>query len=117
MTASANYDDIKELVGHIDTYAKAAQTTEVDVTPKKTPWKRLGEHLGLPFAMSNPRKDMKRSDRPLGNMPLEILSYLSAYVEEVSTNGQLKSTVVQSQIFNSLASLTDSTGNFERVST
>ena len=113
----AHYDDIKDLVNHLDTYAKAAHIPSNLEVKKKSLWKSLGEHLGLPFAMSNPRKDMKRSDRPLGNLPLEILGYLSSYVEEVSSNGQLKSTVVQSQIFNSLGSLTDSCGNLERVLT
>ena len=113
----AHYDDLKDLVNHLDTYAKAAHIPSNLEVKKKSPWKALGEKLGLPFAMSNPRKDMKRSDRPLGNLPLEILGYLSSYVEEIAANGQMKSTVLQSQVMNSLASLTDSCGNLERVLT
>lgn len=134
----AHYEDIAGLVSHLDTYAKAAHVPSNLEVRKKSPWKALGEKLGLPFAMSNPRKDMKRSDRPLGNLPMEIMTYLSSYVEEVSNNTQLKSTVIQSQVhhptpplptfstlsrtnetqvMNSLAGMTDTAGNLERVLT
>lgn len=93
----AHYPDISSLIGHLDTYAKAAGKEEHTHEKKKSVAKTLGERLGLPWAISNPRKTIKRADRPLGNLPLEILAYLSAYLEEVSTNGQLKSTVIQSQ--------------------
>jgi hypothetical protein len=93
----AHYPDIAGLVSHLDTYAKAAYKEDPSEPKNKSPWKSLGEKLGLPFALSNPRKEMKRSDRPLGNLPLEILTYLSAYFEEVSTNGQMKSAVLGGQ--------------------
>jgi len=93
----AHYPDIAGLVSHLDTYAKAAHKEDYLEHKNKSPWKAFGEKLGLPFALSNPRKEMKRSDRPLGNLPLEILAYLSAYFEEVSTNGQLKSAVLGAQ--------------------
>ena len=94
----AHYDDISSLIGHLDTFAKAAHREENLVTAKKSPWKRTGEFLGLSFANSNPRKTIKRADKPLGNLPLEILTYLSVYVEEVSTNGTLKSPIIIGQI-------------------
>jgi len=93
----AHYPDIANLVGHLDTYAKAAGKEEHLVDKKKKTLKTLGERLGLPFCISNPRKSIKRSDRPLGNLPLEVLSYLSAYLEEIAATGQMKSTVLQSQ--------------------
>jgi hypothetical protein len=58
----------------------------------------VGEYLGLSFARSNPRKTIKRATKPLGNLPLEILQYLSAYAEEMSDNGQLKSPIIYGQI-------------------
>lgn len=94
----AHYPDISSLVGHLDTFAKSAHKEENLVEEKKTPWKRAGEFLGLSIAMSNPRKTIKRSDVPLGNLPLEILTYLSVYIEEVSSNGTLKSPIVFGQI-------------------
>jgi putative membrane protein len=58
----------------------------------------VGEYLGLPFARSNPRKTIKRAKKPLGNLPLEILQYLSAYADEMNDNGQLKSAIIYGQI-------------------
>ncbi|PBP22118.1 UPF0187 domain membrane protein, partial [Diplocarpon rosae] len=113
----AHYPDLAGLVSHLDTYAKAAHKDEHLVTKKKSPWKSLGEHLGLPFAMSNPRKEMKRSDTPLGNLPMEIMAYLSAYFETVTNNGQMKSAVMAGQVMNALAGMTDTAGNAERVLT
>lgn len=94
----AHYEDLNTLVAHLDTFANAAQEPEVKGKSKRTPWKALGEHLGLSFATSNPRKAIKQATKPLGNLPLEILIYLSAYVEEVTKNGTLKSPVVTGQI-------------------
>jgi putative membrane protein len=94
----AHYPDIASLVGHLDTFAKSAHKEENLVEKKKNPWKVVGEYLGLSMASSNPRKAIKRADRPLGNLPLEILTYLSCYVEDVTVNNTLKSAVVQGQI-------------------
>jgi putative membrane protein len=94
----AHYPDLASLVGHLDTYAKGAHKEENLVQEKMTPWKKVGNYLGMSMAQSNPRKAIKRSDKPLGNLPLEILTYLSCYVEEVSANGTLKSPIIYGQI-------------------
>jgi putative membrane protein len=97
----AHYPDIASLVGHLDTFAKDAHTEENEVTPKKTIWKKVGEYLGVDFAVSNPRKQIKRakqSNTPLGNLPLEILSYLSSYLDEVVKNGTMTSPVIVGQM-------------------
>lgn len=73
----AHYPDICHLVGHLDTFAKSAHKEEHLVEKRKSWWKVVGEYLGLSLAASNPRKAIKRADRPLGNLPLEILTYLS----------------------------------------
>ena len=85
-------------MAHLDTYAKGAHKEENLVEKKGTPWKRVGNYLGLTMAQSNPRKVIKRSDKPLGNLPLEILTYLSCFIEEASTNGTLKSPIIYGQI-------------------
>ena len=82
------YDDISKLVEHLDTFAEAA-TKDMERPRGKNMFKKVGESLGLPFAQSNPRKEMKKARAPLGNLPLEILNYLGAYVDEISLNGQL----------------------------
>jgi putative membrane protein len=52
-------------------------------------FKATGNYLGLSFAASNPRKVLKRARRPLGNLPLEILTYLAAFTDELVGSGQL----------------------------
>ncbi|KAI1131124.1 Bestrophin, RFP-TM, chloride channel-domain-containing protein [Nemania abortiva] len=110
------YDDLTDLVGHIDTLARTA-TEEQEVTkPKKyTIFKAVGENLGLSFATSNPRKLLKRSEKPLGNLPLEILCYLTAYADELVANGQLPVGMQQTTIYNNLGLLNDVLVNAERV--
>ena len=53
-------------------------------------FKSVGQYLGVPFAESNPMKAIKKCEQPLGNLPLEILSYLAAFVDDMVDNAQLK---------------------------
>lgn len=94
----AHYPDIASLIGHLDTFAKSAHKEEHLIEPKKTPWKAVGEYLGISWAASNPRKAIKRAEAPLGNLPLEILTYISSYAEEVSSNKTLESPIIYGQI-------------------
>jgi putative membrane protein len=55
----------------------------------------MGEHLGVSFAESNPRKTLKKAKKPLGHLPLEIMNYLSAYVENLIQIGSLKTPTMQ----------------------
>lgn len=113
----AHYDDLAGLVEHLDTYAGAAFDPENLIPEKRTPWKAVGCYLGIPFAESNPRKTLKRAKKPLGNLPLEVLNYLSAYIEGTLKNGTLSSPVMYGQIMSSLAIMTDTMTNAERVLT
>ncbi|KAI1333646.1 UPF0187-domain-containing protein [Xylariaceae sp. FL0016] len=109
------YDDLVELIDHIDTFAKSA-TEEDSLKPKRQGmFKAVGENLGLSFAQSNPRKLMKRAQSPLGNLPLEILCYLTAYTDELVGNGQLPVGMQQTAAYNGLAALNDCMINTERV--
>jgi hypothetical protein len=85
-----SYDDLAGLVGHLETYAGAATTPDVVELPKRNIFKATGEYLGLSFAESNPRKAIKKAKKPIGNLPLEILTYLAAYVDETIEAGLLK---------------------------
>ncbi len=113
----AHYPDINSLVSHLDTFALAAHKEENTVEPKHSPWKAIGIYLGIPFAESNPRKILKRADRPLGNLPLEILTYIASYIEETTVNQTLKNPVITGQIMNAIAALTDTQSSAERVLT
>lgn len=88
-----NHDDIASLVAHLDTYAQAATRAEPARVQKAMEkpgfFKSTGQYLGISFAASNPRKAVKGAGQPLGNMPLEILSYLASYIDETISNGLL----------------------------
>ena len=72
-----HYEDLHNLVAHLDTFAKEAEVPEKHLSQKKSVWKVAGEFLGLPMAELNPRKFVKNLTKPLGNLPLEILTHLS----------------------------------------
>lgn len=91
------YDDLAGLVGHLDTFAKEAHDSQRLVPPEKSFWKSVGEHLSLSFAESNPRKLIKRAKKPLGHLPLEVLSHLSVYINECISNETLSQGVYQTQ--------------------
>lgn len=91
------YEDLAGLVGHLDTFAKEAHDKHVLSPPKKSAWKAAGEYLGISFAESNPRKLIKRSKKPLGHLPLEILNHLATYVDSCIENGTLSCSVHQGQ--------------------
>jgi len=89
------YEDLNGLVGHLQTFAKAATTPDVVKTKKHSMLRRVGQYLGVSFAEANPRKVLKRSPQPLGNLPLEILSHLGSYLDEICENGTLKQSIHQ----------------------
>ncbi len=113
------YDDISSLVAHLSTFAQAA--TEEDHANAQRTFKRngffksVGEYLGVSFAESNPRKAVKKAGRPLGNLPLELLSYLGSYADELALAGRLPVTMHQTTVYNNIAVLNDVLVGTERV--
>ncbi|KAK4935924.1 hypothetical protein LTR10_023090 [Elasticomyces elasticus] len=111
---SVEYPDLQPLIGNIHTLAGEADQNTLQ--PKKqTPWHEAGEYLGVSFAESNPRKLIKRSKDNLGNLPLEILNYLAAYMDEIMKNGQLSVPVHQTHVMNNVTSLAEVLTGTERV--
>ncbi|KAI6372884.1 hypothetical protein MCOR25_003621 [Pyricularia grisea] len=112
-----NYEDLSQMVGHLDTLAGEATKSDGGATATKSPniFKRAGTMLGVPFFESNPRKQLKKATRPLGNLPLEILSYLAAYTDEIVANGQLPVPMQQTLAYNNMALLNDVMVGTERV--
>jgi putative membrane protein len=90
------YQDLKARIEYLDTFAKAAEA-EIPAAAKHGKVKAVGEYLGVTFAESNPRKRIKRSKKPLGNLPLEILNHLSSYVQSTIDNDTLKVGLYQNQ--------------------
>lgn len=86
----SGYDDLAGLIGHLDTFAKEATKPETVLHQKSGTLKSIGEYLGVSFAESNPRKLLKKANKPLGNLPLEVLTYLASYIDETIENGLLK---------------------------
>lgn len=113
------YDDISHLVAHLETFAKDATEQEPDKAhrhfAKPGFFKGIGEYLGVSFAASNPRKSLKRSGRPLGNLPLEILAYLGGLTDEFVGNGQLAISMHQTLAYNNIAALNDVLTGTDRV--
>ncbi|KAL8815082.1 MAG: hypothetical protein Q9223_005746 [Gallowayella weberi] len=111
----AQYEDLQQLVSHLSTFAGDAFDPETSELKPKTSWKRGGEYLGLTFAESNPRKAIKRSKKNLGNLPLEILTYMSAYVNANVKAGVLPGGVQEAMVMANLASLNEVLAGTERV--
>jgi putative membrane protein len=95
------YNDLKARVEYLETFAKAAEA-DIPKPREHGKAKAVGEYLGVTFAESNPRKRIKRSKKPLGNLPLEILNHLSAYVQCTIDDELIKSTLYQNQASMSL---------------
>lgn len=111
---STDYPDLQPLIGNIRTLGKEADQTKLQ-QKKPSPWKAAGEYLGVTFAHSNPRKLIKRSRENLGNLPLEILTYLGAYMDDICSNGQLSLPIHQTHAMNNIVALADVLTGAERV--
>ncbi|KIV94734.1 hypothetical protein PV10_02472 [Exophiala mesophila] len=111
---AANYPDLEPLIGNIYTLAQMADQSKLQQN-KQTAWKEFASWLDIPFGQSNPRKILKKSRENLGNVPLEVLNYLSAYVEETIQNGTMKVPAHQTQLMNGLATFADVLTGTERV--
>ncbi len=113
------YDDISSLVSHLSTFAQAA-TLEDHANAQRTFkrngfFKSVGEYLGVSFAESNPRKAVKKAGRPLGNLPLELLSYMGSYADELALSGRLPVVMHQNTLYTNIAVLNDVLVGTERV--
>ncbi|KAL2196641.1 Bestrophin, RFP-TM, chloride channel-domain-containing protein [Corynascus similis CBS 632.67] len=113
------YEDISSLVSHLGTFAQAATDEDHDNAQRALRrhgfFKSVGEYLGVSFAESNPRKAVKKAGRPLGNLPLEILSYLASYTDELALSGRLPIPMQQTNAYNNITALNDVLVGTERV--
>lgn len=106
------YEDLQDLIGHLDTFAREAG--KPTIRPKKNTFL---EHLKtvLRIPGENPRHELKRAKRPLGNLPLEILLYMTAYIKTINDNGTLTVAALDSRILGSLQSLDDILVTADRI--
>ena len=111
------YPDMEHLIGHLNTFAKEATAADPDCVSlkKKNMFKAVGEYLGVSFAQSNPRKALKKTDKPLGNLPLEILNHLAITVDRMVASGQLDIPMQQTLAYNQLVAMNDCMTGCDRV--
>ncbi|KAK4068647.1 hypothetical protein Purlil1_13764 [Purpureocillium lilacinum] len=111
------YPDLQHLIGHLNTFAKKATPADPDITfiKRKNIFKSTGEYLGVSFATSNPRKLVKKTNRPLGNLPLEILSHLAIIIDRMVEDDQLSVPMQQTIAYNHHTMMNDVMVGCERV--
>lgn len=108
-----HYDDLKHIIGHLDTFAQSADLP--DLNKKPNVFKKAGQFLGLSMAESNPRKNIKRATKPLGNLPLEILTHISAYMNVIFTNSTFPTSICQTHSLNAVLAMNDVMTGTERI--
>lgn len=112
---STTYPDLQPLIGQLTTMASLTDQ-DLLIPPKNSNvFKSTGEYLGVSFAESNPRKIIKKSKQNLGNIPLEVLTYLQSYIEMTIANGTLTNGITHSNIMTQIQMLSDVLANSERV--
>lgn len=109
-----DYPDLRDRVEFLDTFARAAEV-DIPAPADKKKLKAVGEYLGVTFAESNPRKRIKRSKKPLGNLSLEILNHIAAYVHSLIENDTLNVGLYQNQAITSIVQLNEALIGMDRV--
>lgn len=77
--------------------------------------KKLGEYLGVPIRESSPRKLVKNPTEPLGNLPLEIVTYISTYEKQIFENSTLNVSIYQTHALNAILAMNYVLTECERV--
>lgn len=110
------YQDIQDLIGYLDTFANIAEESgDIYRMGPKNAFKKTGEYLGVSFAESNPRKALKKSSKPLGNLPLEILNHIASYVDSLISEARVTTPIYQTTLMTAVASMNEVLIGTERV--
>ena len=107
-----SYDDLYPRIRHLEVLAHNAEQQDWELP---SGWRVVGWTLGLPMAEQNPRKLLKNAKQPLGNIPLEILSYCSTFIKTIIDNGTFKATVYHTQAMTMLTQMNDILAGTDRV--
>ncbi|KAF3935130.1 hypothetical protein ABW20_dc0102002 [Dactylellina cionopaga] len=113
-----DYNDLQGLITNLQTFAKQAHE---DLPPRKalTTPQRISSYLGITFLEKHPvrrYKAYKKAGKHHGNLPLEIMTYISSYVDTSIANGLLPMSACQSMIMSYLGGMNDALTNCERIS-
>ncbi|KAK6357032.1 hypothetical protein TWF718_001363 [Orbilia javanica] len=115
-----DYKDLQGLVANIQSFAKQAHR-DGDIPPRKaiTTPQRIAAYLGITFFEKSPTKRYKaykKAGKNHGNLPLEIMTYLSAYLDMSIRSERIKAPAYQSMAMAYLGGMMDSLTNCERIS-
>ncbi|KAF8472562.1 Bestrophin, RFP-TM, chloride channel-domain-containing protein [Kalaharituber pfeilii] len=117
-----DYADLKPYIDHLDTYAKDAHNGDVParmhIDVAKKGFDTWAKYLGVPFFETNPKQALKpcaKAGIHHGNLPLEIMNYISSYTYAVIENGTMPASVIQCQVYSCLTGMLESFGGCERV--
>ncbi|KXS98670.1 hypothetical protein AC578_10061 [Pseudocercospora eumusae] len=111
---SIDYPDLAPLLSHLHTLAGDADQSMLHER-RISKAKAVGQYLGVPMAVDNPRRLLKESKENLGNLPLEVLAYLASYVENIFQNKTLTISCHQGQAMTMLFNFSDVLAGCERV--
>lgn len=110
------YPDLVPYIQHLSTFAKTAYLADGPLQEKQ--WsriRRVAVDLGIPGARQDPHICDHKGPKYHGNLPLEILTYLSAYVNEAVAQNALPAPAYQIQLMTTLSNFLDCLTGMERV--
>ena len=111
-----DYPDLRPLIQNISTCAKTAYLADGPIHQKKySSLRQTGIFFGVAGTEPDPFKQLRKGPKYHGNLPLEILTYLSAYMEVIISNDTLKVSIMQTVVMNSLTGLLDCLTGMERI--
>lgn len=111
-----DFPDLKPYIQNLSTLAKSAYLEDGPFPEKRFSTVRLaGQYLGIPGARPDPLAPIRKGPRYHGNLPLEILTYISAYIQMCIENGTMNTPMTQNQAMSSLPTLLDCLTGMERI--
>ncbi|EPS37216.1 hypothetical protein H072_9129 [Dactylellina haptotyla CBS 200.50] len=115
-----DYKDLQGLITNLQTFAKQAH--EDGGIPQRKPLKatqQISNYLGISFLEKHPTrryKAYKKAGKLHGNLPLEIMTYISSYIDMSIAKGYLPISACQSMAMAYLGGMNDALTNCERIS-
>jgi hypothetical protein len=85
------YEDLTGLIGYLDTFLKEGNALGSSQHRAEDPRKVTAARTGLPFPAFGPQKLVRDSEKPLEELPLEILNHIAAYIDHTIRNNTMVS--------------------------
>ncbi|KAK6347374.1 hypothetical protein TWF718_005213 [Orbilia javanica] len=115
-----DYKDLQGLITHLQTFAKDTHHNG-GLPPRKilSTSQRISNYLGITFlekSSTHRYKAYKRAGKLHGNLPLEIMTYISSYIDSSIGGGNMPISACQSVAMAYLGGMNDALTNCERIS-